>query len=368
MSEDRLAAARVAALFNVARPAYFASVANAGLLLVAVWEALPPALLLAWFGALAALTLGRTGLQRSYRRNAGARAPGRWESLFVLGAFAAGALWAYPAAVFLPVIEPLLQLAVVFVLGGCIIGAAGVYAASPAAFYGFSALPFLAVVLQLAQQGGRTYALLALMVAVFGAAMARVYYEIHASIVSALRTRIENESLVERLAGQRSATAHGGRRRGRQGRRAAARAGSLRPARRRGKTDARHPAGGHRVLFRPDHRALQPASGTDARLRPGGAAGPVFAHAVSVGGALERGRGTLQAAGGRAGARRRIQAQAQGRQRALLPGGRPCRQPGVAAGLGDRHLQRHQRAARCRAGRCARARRCTATWSRPRTT
>jgi diguanylate cyclase (GGDEF)-like protein/PAS domain S-box-containing protein len=200
MTEDRLAAARVAALFNGARPAYFATVANAGLLLLAVWEAFPAALLLAWLGMLIVLTLGRIALQRTYQRDPGARTPDRWESLFALGAIAAGALWTFPSVVFLPAAEPLLQLAVIFVVGGNIIGAAGVYAPSAAAFYGFSTLPFAGVVLMLALQGGRTYLLLALMVAVFGAVMLRVFRDIHASIVRTLRTQIENEVLVGRLA------------------------------------------------------------------------------------------------------------------------------------------------------------------------
>src|SRR5260221_841935 len=111
MIEERLAAARVAALFNVARPAYFATIALAGLLLLVLWEAFPATLLLAWFGILGALTLARIGLQRAYVRRPQARKPERWESLFVLGTIAAGALWTFPSAVFLLAAEPLLQLA-----------------------------------------------------------------------------------------------------------------------------------------------------------------------------------------------------------------------------------------------------------------
>ena len=200
MAEKQLVTARVAALFSVARPAYYATLANACLLLLVLWEAFPVALLLWWFGVLVAVTLGRVALHRAYVRDAGRHAPQRWESLFTLGAIAAGALWTYPPAVFLPVSDPLLQMAVIFVVGGTVIGAAGVYAPSPAAFYGFCVLPLLAVVVQLAAQTGRTYALLALMVAVFGVVMVRVYRDIHGSIVRTLRTQIENEELVVRLA------------------------------------------------------------------------------------------------------------------------------------------------------------------------
>ncbi|HTP62709.1 MAG TPA: PAS domain S-box protein [Burkholderiales bacterium] len=200
MVEERLAAARVAALFKTARPAYLATVANAALLLLVLWEAFPPALLLAWAGLVAAVTIARLGLQQAYARRGAGQDPRRWENRFAVGAVAGGLLWTYPSAVFLPASDPLLQLAVVFVVGGSIVGAAGVYAASPAAFYGFTALPFGAVVLQLALREGRTYQLLALTVAVFGAVMLRVFHALHGSVVSTLRTRIENEDLLGRLA------------------------------------------------------------------------------------------------------------------------------------------------------------------------
>jgi diguanylate cyclase (GGDEF)-like protein/PAS domain S-box-containing protein len=200
MPEQRLATARVAALFSVARPAYYATLINASLLVLVLWETLPAALLIAWSAALLAVTVVRFGLHQAYARNARRQSPQRWESQFALGAVAAGALWTYPSAVFLAASDPLLQMAVIFVVGGTIIGATGVYAPSPLAFYGFCVLPFLAIVLQLALQPGRTYLMLAAMVAVFGAVMVRVYRDIHGGIVDTLHTRIENEDLVGRLA------------------------------------------------------------------------------------------------------------------------------------------------------------------------
>jgi diguanylate cyclase (GGDEF)-like protein/PAS domain S-box-containing protein len=200
MLQERLTGARIAALFGVARPAYVASVALASLLLLVLWEAFPMPLLVGWLGAVLALTAARIGLQRSYERNSQARAPERWEALFAIGALGAGALWTFPAAVFLPGSEPLLQMAVTFVVGGSTIGAAGVYAASPLAYFSFSALPLVAIVAQLLLQEGRTYPLLALMVAVFGLVMVRIYLNLHRGVMDTLRARIENEQLETRLA------------------------------------------------------------------------------------------------------------------------------------------------------------------------
>ena len=214
MTEQRIVTERVAALFNVARPAYVATLANAGLLLLVLWDGVPFGRLLSWLGVLVAVTLARVGLHRAYSRGASRRTAQRWESLFTLGAVAAGALWSYPPAVFLPHSDPLQQMAVIFVVGGTIIGAAGVYAPSPAAFYGFCVLPVAAIIAQLAAQPGRTYGLLALMVAVFAVVMVRVYRDIHGSILRTLRTQIENDELVKRLAAdvielRRAQDAHG---------------------------------------------------------------------------------------------------------------------------------------------------------------
>jgi len=200
MTEERLAAARVAALFSVAPTAYVTTLVAAGLLMAILWGPFTADVLLVWFGSLLAVSLARVAFHRHYLRNPGRLEPRLWEARFAVGAVAAGALWTIPPAVFFPVGDPLLQMAVIVVVGGTVIGAAGVYAASTAAFYGFCVLPILGTAVQLAQQPGRTYQLLALMALVFGAAMIRVYRDLHGYLVSTLRTKTENEALVGRLA------------------------------------------------------------------------------------------------------------------------------------------------------------------------
>ena len=200
---ERLTSARIAALFNVARPAYFATLINAGLLVVVLWEAFPAGLLLVWLTLLVALTVARIAFHRRYASSAAQGRvgdPARWETRFAAGALVAGALWAYPPAVFLPASDPLLQMAIIFVVGGSIIGAAGVYAPSPRAFYAFSLLPLIAVIVQLALQPGRTYTLLAVMIAVFAVVMLRVFRDIHGSILTTLGTQHANDRLVGKLA------------------------------------------------------------------------------------------------------------------------------------------------------------------------
>ncbi len=200
--EDQdLEAARVSTLYRVARPAYATTLANAAILVAVLWGAERQAVLLGWYAAVLVVTLARVALHRSFAR-AGAGGDARqWEHRFALGALATGAVWACAPAALFPDSGPLLQMAVVFVVGGSIIGAAGIYAASRLAFYAFAALPSVAIASQLLLQPGRIYKLLGLTVVVFGVVMVRVYRDIHGAVVEALRARLRNEELTQRLAG-----------------------------------------------------------------------------------------------------------------------------------------------------------------------
>ena len=199
--EQSLEAARVTALYRGARPAYATTLFNAAILVAVLWGARDEAALLGWYAALLVATLARVALHRGFGRSDGAGNARRWEQRFALGALATGAIWAYAPAALFPDSGPLLQMAVVFVVGGSIIGAAGVYAASRLTFYAFAALPSIAIAAQLLLQPGRTYKLLGATVVVFGVVMIRVYRDIHGAVVDALRSRLRNQELVERLAG-----------------------------------------------------------------------------------------------------------------------------------------------------------------------
>jgi len=199
--DQSLEAARVSTLYRVARPAYATTLVNAAILVAVLWGARDEAALLGWYAAVVAVTLARVALHRSFGSTGSAGPARAWEQRFALGALATGLTWAYAPAVLFPAAGPLVQMAVVFVVGGSIIGAAGIYAASRLAFYAFAALPSLAIAAQLLLQPGRTYKLLGMTVVVFGVVMVRVYRDIHGAVVEALRTRLRNQELVERLAG-----------------------------------------------------------------------------------------------------------------------------------------------------------------------
>jgi diguanylate cyclase (GGDEF)-like protein/PAS domain S-box-containing protein len=198
MEQPRLQAARIRALYASARPAYFAELANAGILVALLWGPFSVGALLAWLALLLAVTLGRTALHwRFLRGSAQSGEAAAWKRRFVFGALASGAVWALGVSVFFPNQDPLRQMALVFVAGGNLIAAAGIYSASRSAVYAFSALPFSAMVFELLSQAGETYRLVALVVAVFGAVMWKVHLETHRGVRESLRIQLANEALLE---------------------------------------------------------------------------------------------------------------------------------------------------------------------------
>jgi diguanylate cyclase (GGDEF)-like protein/PAS domain S-box-containing protein len=199
--EERLQAARVAALYGVGRSVYLSSPLVAAFMLVVLWELPGRNVLLAWFAAVVAITVLRVALHRAYQR-----APARpeqalaWERRFALGALAAGAAWSFPLVVLFPESDPARQFALLFVATGSLVGAGGVYASSAVTFYAFCSLPLAAMAAQLLAQADRTYQLMGGVVLVFAAVMVRVFGDIQRNVVGALRARVEKEALLERVA------------------------------------------------------------------------------------------------------------------------------------------------------------------------
>ena len=174
MNEERYAVARMAALYGAAKTAYPTTLI-AGLLLVGMlWGTVDTALLFAWFGALVVVTLLRIGQHAGYERDPSRRPARDWEFRFGIGAFVAGLLWMLPPIAMFPPDDPLRQMAIVFVGGGSVIGAAGIYASSPLAFYAFCLPPTLAVAARLGLAYGASFPFISGLMVVFAVAMIQI--------------------------------------------------------------------------------------------------------------------------------------------------------------------------------------------------
>ena len=189
-----LEAARVGMLYRMARADYLVSPAYAGIVLIVLWRATWADALVAWFGALLAVTVARVLVHAAHLR-AGGAAPRVWERRFAIGAFAAGVAWAAAPMLFFAPEDALLLMALVFVIGGSVIAATGLYAASVTSLYAYIAPPLLAMTGQLALQWDRAYHYLALAVALFGVMVVRIHRELHRGLLETLQGRRENETL-----------------------------------------------------------------------------------------------------------------------------------------------------------------------------
>ena len=198
---QRLNSTRIAALFEFARPAYFATLAIAAILLVLFWGHFSAPALIAWYAAVTVVTAARIFLDRRFVDSGRGTDARRWEIRYALGALAGGCVWAFVPVMFFPAADPLLQVAIVFVVGGSIIGAVGVYGPSPLAFASFTILPMIAIVMQLSLHTDHIHRLLALMLVIFSAVAVKVYRDIYRNFIETLRTRLENGELNRRLAG-----------------------------------------------------------------------------------------------------------------------------------------------------------------------
>jgi len=190
-------ATRVSMLYRMGRAAYLVSPVYAGIVLMILWRDTWADALIGWFGALLAVTTARVLAHAAYLR-AGAAPPRRWERRFAIGAFASGAAWAAVPALFFASEDPLLLMAAVFVVGGSIIAAAGLYAASVLSLYAYVVPPLLALIGQLAVQPDVAFRYLALVIGLFGVVIVRIHREMNHSLLDTLRARQENEVLRNR--------------------------------------------------------------------------------------------------------------------------------------------------------------------------
>ena len=191
-------AARVTHLYRSAVPAYVASPVYVGLLMFVLWDADAAGALVGWFTGMAGVSVARAALHAAFIRSESLD-PLAWERRFVLGTLAVGAVWSAAPLLFFPQASTVGKLAIVFVIGGALIGAAGLYSVSRAAFLAFLALPMAASIYSLVVQPGETYRAMGAMLVLFVLLLLLVYAQLRGSVLTALRIRFENEALIGRL-------------------------------------------------------------------------------------------------------------------------------------------------------------------------
>ena len=186
----------VAALYQQAVPGFVVTLAVAAVCTAMLWTAVERAALGGWFALVVLITAARYLLVRKYR--AGERAPAEalaWENRFTIGAAVMGVTWGVLAAL-VNAAAYTLQVFVAFAIGGMAIGAMGVLAPSRRAFLWF-AVPMLgAQVAEFLWLGGELYSAMGVLVAIFLAAVVRVFSDLNRTVTENIQRGIVNERLV----------------------------------------------------------------------------------------------------------------------------------------------------------------------------
>jgi len=190
---------RIDTLFRVSRMGHFAAPVSAGLLVALLWGVVLAQVLLVWLAVVVLVRIGRYALHRAYLRRAPGADAARWERRFALGAFASGACWTYPVLGLFMLISPVQQMALIFIVGGTVLGGTALYAASRLAFLSFASMPLLALAAILGIQPDLVCVLLAAAVLLSGAAMLRMHRDLHRNVIGSISARLDTDTLLGRL-------------------------------------------------------------------------------------------------------------------------------------------------------------------------
>lgn len=199
--EPLIVAEQVRALFGRGILPYLASVVNA-VILVAVLPPDSPSLVRGgWLLVVWTLALGRFVLTRAYFL---AKPPTEqathWGRLYALAIGLNGIAWGAVPLLFPVPGRVALHALMSFVLGGMVAGATATASSDQRAFRAFVIPALLPMVVTLALGGGRVYPAMAMMLTLFGIAMAILSRGSGRSFAQNTRLRLRNDRLVQRLA------------------------------------------------------------------------------------------------------------------------------------------------------------------------
>src|SRR5204862_4988055 len=156
-------------------------------------------LVLFWAGLLGLVVILHALLYLGYRNDARRHEnTGQWLRRLGLGAFAAGAVWGFAAAVFFPSHADERQVFLAFLLAGVMSGGIPMYASSWPIFAAYGAAIALPFTYVLATFGNRLFAEIALLIPLFYGASVAIAYRLSGVFLSGYRLRhAYQRSLVE---------------------------------------------------------------------------------------------------------------------------------------------------------------------------
>lgn len=191
-----IAAELVRLLFRHAPAVLAANVANASLMLAALWPVADRAVLVGWFAAVCAVSLCRLDLWWCSRRALSEANCTRWGGWYTVGSTVSGLLWGCTAWMFISPGNPETLLLVSFVIGGMGAGAVASLSPYPPAFYLYVIGSIVLFELRLFALGDRISLVMAGMATVYVIGLVVIGRNLHAVLVRALELNQENRHLL----------------------------------------------------------------------------------------------------------------------------------------------------------------------------
>ena len=185
--------------YRLSRAGYGGSLLAAGILAFALWDVVPPHLVVGWLTLAVIVTAARFTLYWMFiKADPPPEMSSRWANRFVLGAAAMGCVWGLLGSLLLPADQYVYQLLIIFVIGGVTASAMIVLSPLRWAFPAFMLPAIVPLIFVIFTQSTSVHPLVGAMLVVLIGAMLATLPIVHGTQVAALRARFEtNDALTD---------------------------------------------------------------------------------------------------------------------------------------------------------------------------
>jgi PAS domain S-box-containing protein len=201
-------AEQVRTLYRQSVPVLLANVLNANILAWLLWSHISHLLLIGWVMAMTLMASVRFELRRRYWRQARtAEEQERWRARFIWGSLTAGALWGFAGFALMPD-ALMLQMVIVFALGGMAAGATLSLSSVMPAYSAYLIPSVVPACIQLYRMGGPEHLAMAAMLVLFVGALMLVARNTGRGLQQAFRLRFENSDLLTQVSEAKASLVH----------------------------------------------------------------------------------------------------------------------------------------------------------------
>ncbi len=192
--------AQVRLLYEQLPSAFLASILNAFIVVVVMWQQVSRSLLIGWLVVILLAAGGRYAWRRAYLRTGLANAEShRWGRDYLYGVAANGLLWGFAGFFFFTANSYVHQIFLAFVLMGMVSGAISTLSPVRGAYLVFLMPTLLPYAARLLSAGNQVHLAMAAMLFIYVTMMGMISHRLHTTVAESLRLRFNNLDLLDDL-------------------------------------------------------------------------------------------------------------------------------------------------------------------------